>query len=104
MRHTTPLIFGRDGEDYLVVASMGGAPKHPSWYLNLVANPEAQIQVRAEHIAVTAHAQRTTEKPRLWKIMTDRRPNYDTYQTRTERPIPVVSLRPDAGGSASASA
>ena len=72
------------------------------WYLNLVADPEAQIQVRAEHIAVTAHTATDAEKPRLWKIMTEQWPNYDVYQTRTERPIPLVSLRPIAGGSASA--
>jgi deazaflavin-dependent oxidoreductase (nitroreductase family) len=101
---TTPLIFGRDGEDYLIIASQGGAPTHPLWYLNLVADPDAQIQVRAEHIAVTAHAATDAEKPRLWKIMTEQWPNYDVYQTRTERPIPLVSLRPNAGGNASASA
>ncbi len=102
--HTTPLIFARDGGDYLIIASQGGAPRHPFWYLNLVANPEAQIQVRAEHIAVTAHTASEAEKPRVWKIMADQWPNYDTYQTRTERPIPVVSLRPNAGDVASASA
>jgi deazaflavin-dependent oxidoreductase (nitroreductase family) len=104
VRHTTPLIFGRDGEDYLIIASQGGAPNHPSWYLNLVANPEAQIQVHADHIAVTTHTATEAEKPRLWKLMTDVWPNYDTYQTRTERPIPVVSLRPSAGTGSSASA
>src|ERR1019366_4122036 len=91
---TTPLIFERDGEDYLVVASQGGAPKHPSWYLNLLATPEAQIQVRAEKIPVTAHSATDAEKPRLWKLMAEIWPNYDTYQARTERSIPVVSLRP----------
>lgn len=101
---TTPLIFGKDGEDYLIIASQGGAPTHPLWYLNLVADPEAQIQVRAEHIAVTAHTATDAEKPRLWKIMTEQWPNYDVYQTRTERLIPLVSLRPNAGGSASAPA
>jgi len=99
---TTPLIFGQDGEDYLIIASQGGAPTHPLWYLNLVANPEAQIQVRAEHIAVTARTASDAEKPRLWKIMTEQWPNYDVYQTRTERPIPLVSLGPIAGGRASA--
>ena len=51
---TNALIFGRDGDDYLVVASMGGAPTHPNWYRNLLAHPSAEIQVRAEHISVTA--------------------------------------------------
>jgi deazaflavin-dependent oxidoreductase (nitroreductase family) len=93
-RRTSALIFGRDGDDYLVVASTGGAPRHPSWYLNLVANPEAEIQVMAEVIPVTARTASDEEKPRLWKIMTDSWPNYDVYQTRTERVIPLVVLSP----------
>ena len=93
-RRTSALIFGRDDDDYLVVASTGGAPKHPSWYLNLVANPEAEIQVMAEVIPVTARTASDEEKPRLWKIMTDSWPNYDVYQTRTERVIPLVVLSP----------
>jgi deazaflavin-dependent oxidoreductase (nitroreductase family) len=92
--HTTPLIYGRDGDDYLVVASMGGAPKHPNWYGNLVAQPSAQIQVRAEHVGVTARTAGEDEKPRLWKIMTDLWPNYGAYQSRTDRVIPVVVLTP----------
>ena len=93
-RRTTPLIFGRDGDDYLVVASMGGLPEHPQWYLNLVADPHIEIQVKSEHIPVTARAADDTEKPRLWKVMTDVWPNYDAYQARTERVIPVVVLSP----------
>jgi deazaflavin-dependent oxidoreductase (nitroreductase family) len=91
---TSALIFARDGDDYLVVASMGGAPKHPSWYLNITANPAAEIQVKAEHIPVTAHTASAEEKPRLWQIVTEVWPNYDVYQTRTEREIPVVVLSP----------
>src|SRR5262245_15398981 len=62
---TSALIFARDGEDYLVVASTGGAPVHPSWYLNLVANPDAEIQVKADHLPVTARTASADEKPRL---------------------------------------
>src|ERR1700761_417823 len=91
---TSPLIFARDGDDYLIVASMGGAPKHPAWYLNLQANPEAEIQVKADQLAVVAHTASAEEKPRLWKIVTEVWPNYDTYQARTDRNIPVVVLRP----------
>lgn len=91
---TSALIFGRDGDDYLVVASMGGAPRHPSWYLNLQANPTATIQVRADELAVVARTASTDEKPRLWKIMTEVWPNYDVYQSRTDRDIPVVVLTP----------
>lgn len=91
---TSALIFGRDGDDYLVVASMGGAPRHPSWYLNLQADPTATIQVRAEEMPVVARPASADEKPRLWKIMTQVWPNYDVYQSRTDRDIPVVLLTP----------
>jgi deazaflavin-dependent oxidoreductase (nitroreductase family) len=91
---TTPLIFAADGDDYLVVASMGGAPEHPQWYRNLLANPRAEIQVKAEFIPVTARTASPDEKPRLWSIVRDAWPNYDVYQSRTERVIPVVVLTP----------
>lgn len=93
---TTPLIFGRDGEDYLVVASMGGAPKHPQWYLNLSQDPEVRLQVRAEVFGATARTATVEEKPRLWGIVTGVWPNYDAYQSRTDRDIPVVVLTPKA--------
>ena len=91
---TSALIFGRDGDDYLIVGSMGGAPKHPSWYHNLTANPDAEIQVRGDHIPVTTRTASDDEKPRFWQIMTEVWPNYDVYQTRTDRSIPVVVLSP----------
>ncbi|GAA2410318.1 nitroreductase family deazaflavin-dependent oxidoreductase [Actinomadura vinacea] len=91
---TIAIIYGRDGNDHLLIASRGGAPKHPHWYLNLQANPEAEIQVKSEIIQVTAHTAAEAEKPRLWKIMTGIWPNYDVYQERTDRIIPVVVLRP----------
>jgi deazaflavin-dependent oxidoreductase (nitroreductase family) len=93
---TTPLIYGRDGDDLLVVASMGGAPQHPNWYRNLLAHPAAQIQVRADHVEVMARTAGEDEKPRLWRIVTDQWPNYDVYQSRTDRVIPVVVLSPSA--------
>jgi deazaflavin-dependent oxidoreductase (nitroreductase family) len=94
---THALIFGQDGDDYLIVASMGGAPQHPQWYLNLVATPEAEIQVRADRLAVTARTAQSRgassgERARLWKIMAAIWPNYDAYQSRTDREIPVVVL------------
>ena len=85
---TSPLIFARDGDDYLVVASMGGAPMHPQWYLNLVADPHAEIQVKAERIPVVARTASPDEKPRLWQIVRDVWPNYDVYQSRTDRRSP----------------
>jgi deazaflavin-dependent oxidoreductase (nitroreductase family) len=93
---TTPLIFGRDGDDYLVVASMGGAPQHPNWYRNLLADPSAQIQVRGEHLDVSAQTADDAAKPRLWGIVTEVWPNYDVYQSRTDRVIPVVVLSPSS--------
>ena len=91
---TSPLIFGRDGDDYVIVASMGGMPKHPQWYLNITADPEAEIQVKGDRIPVVARTASDDEKPRLWRIMTEEWPNYDVYQGRTDRVIPVVVLTP----------
>jgi deazaflavin-dependent oxidoreductase (nitroreductase family) len=91
---TTPLIHARDGDDYLVVASMGGAPEHPNWYRNLLADPSARIQVRSEHVDVEARTASEDEKPRLGGIVSEQWPNYDVYQTRTDRVIPVVVLSP----------
>ena len=98
---TSALIFGRDGDDYLIVGSMGGAPKHPSWYLNLSANPDVEIQVRGDCIPAVARTASDDEKSRLWQIMTEVWPNYDVYQTRTDRSIPVVVISPQerSGGS-----
>ena len=91
---TTPLIYARDGEDYLVVASMGGAPRHPHWYRNLLVDPSASIQVRADCVDVAARTADEDEKARLWAIVAGQWPNYDTYQSRTDRVIPVVVLTP----------
>ena len=93
-QRTSALIFGTDGDDFLVVASMGGAPSHPQWYLNLQANPQAEIQVKADVIAVVARTASASEKPRLWDIVRGVWPNYDVYQSRTDRDIPVVVLSP----------
>jgi deazaflavin-dependent oxidoreductase (nitroreductase family) len=91
---TTPLIFARDGDDHLVVASMGGAPLHPAWYLNLQADPRAEIQVKGDRLEVVARTASDEEKPRLWGVVTEQWPNYDAYQSRTDRVIPVVVLSP----------
>jgi deazaflavin-dependent oxidoreductase (nitroreductase family) len=88
----TALIYGRDGDRYLVVGSNGGAKKHPSWYLNLTENPEVQVQVGADRFAARALTAATEEKPRLWRSMASIWPEYDRYQARTERDIPVVIL------------
>lgn len=89
-----PLIYGRDGEDYVLVASKGGYPKNPGWYDNLVANPECELQVWDEVIPVTARTGTAEDKKRVWPIMTKAWPGYDDYQKGTARDIPVVLLRP----------
>jgi len=89
---TTPLIYGRDGDRYLVVASRGGAPKHPQWYLNLEANPGVAIQVGAEKFKARAGAASGAERDRLWKTMAAIWPAHNDYQARTERQIPLVVI------------
>jgi deazaflavin-dependent oxidoreductase (nitroreductase family) len=91
-QRTTPLIYGTHGDDYLVVGSQGGAPKHPAWYLNLSEDPEVEVQVKGDRFKARARTARPEEKPELWKIMTADWPYYDDYQKRTEREIPVVVL------------
>jgi len=87
-----PLIYGKSGDDYLVVASKGGAPQHPAWYLNLEANPEVEVQVKGEQFPARARTATSDEKVTLWPIMTKEWPAYDEYQRKTDRDIPVVVL------------
>ncbi len=94
-QRSNALIFGRHGDDHLVVGSKGGAPKPPSWYLNLQANPEVQVQVKGDRFAAHARTAGADEKPELWKIMTAVWPDYDAYQRRAGREIPVVILTRD---------
>ena len=89
---TSALIFGRDGDDLLLVASQGGAPTHPNWYHNLSADPDVEVQVQGDVFPATARTASDDEKARLWSIMTEVWPNYDSYQERTDRQIPVVVL------------
>jgi deazaflavin-dependent oxidoreductase (nitroreductase family) len=89
---TTPLIHRTDGDRWVVVASKGGAPANPSWYENLLADPEATIEVLAETIPVVASTAQGEERARLWSLMAEVWPAYDDYQARTEREIPVVIL------------
>ena len=89
-----PLIYGRDGRDYVIVASKGGAPDHPGWYKNLLAHPDAKVQVRGELIAVTARTGSAEDKRRVWPVMTAQWSPYDEYQRKTAREIPVVLLGP----------
>ena len=92
LSRTTPLIYSRDGDRYLVVASRGGAPAHPDWYENLVAQPEVRVQVMADRFTARARTATAAEKPALWKTMTAIWPAYNGYQARTTREIPLVII------------
>ena len=87
-----PLICGFDGDRCVVVASKGGAPAHPVWYLNLEAEPRCQVQVKADRFDAVARSVEGDERARLWSLMTDVWPSYDDYAERTTREIPVVVL------------
>jgi len=90
---TTPLIYGRSGDDYLIVASKGGADEPPAWYLNIQAHPDdVEIQVKGDRFKVRPHDAGPDEKPDMWKTMTSEWPAYDEYQENTDREIPVVVL------------
>jgi deazaflavin-dependent oxidoreductase (nitroreductase family) len=89
---TTPLIHRTDGDRWVVVASKGGAPAHPSWYENLLADPDVTIEVPGETIRVRASTAQGDERERLWALMVEVWPAYDDYQTKTDREIPIVVL------------
>jgi len=90
---TTPLIYGRSGDDYLIVASNGGSAAPPAWYLNIQENPgDVEIQVKGDRFKARARDATPDEKPEMWKTMTAEWPAYDEYQERTDREIPVVVL------------
>jgi len=90
---TLPLIFGTSGSDYVVVASKGGAPEHPAWYLNLEANPKVQVQVKADKFTAQAHTANEKERAALWPKMVEIYGPYTDYQKKTDRQIPVVVLK-----------
>jgi deazaflavin-dependent oxidoreductase (nitroreductase family) len=89
---TTPLIHCTDSGRWVVVASKGGAPHHPAWFLNLESDPNATIQVKDEVIPVRASVAEGEERQRLWQMMAAAWPAYDEYQQKTRREIPVVIL------------
>lgn len=91
-QRTTPLLYVEEGDRYVVVASDGGARSHPAWYLNLRNNPAATIQVGGDKLAVTADTAGPEERGRLWRRVTQMWPQYDDYQAKTRREIPVVIL------------
>lgn len=92
-RHRTALIYGEDGGDYVIVASKGGAPADPAWYLNLTANREVEVQVGDDVFTAVAETVNDAERARLWPGMAKIWPDYDEYAKKTDRKIPVVVLR-----------
>jgi deazaflavin-dependent oxidoreductase (nitroreductase family) len=91
-QRTTPLIYGRDGDNYVIVASKGGSDEPPAWYLNLAAEPRVELQVMGDRFEAKARTAGAEEKPALWETMVAEWPSYDEYQRNTEREIPVVVL------------
>lgn len=91
-QRTNALIYGRDGDDYLVVASKGGAPRPPAWFVNLTAQPEVEVQVKGDKFRARARTATADEKPRMWREMVGHWPAYEDYQRKTTREIPVVVL------------
>ncbi len=89
-----PLIYGEAGGGYVVVASKGGMPTHPAWYLNLCAQADVKVQVAAKKLRAVARTAEGAERASLWQQMAKIYPPYDDYQARTEREIPVVVLDP----------
>ncbi|CAG7592086.1 MULTISPECIES: nitroreductase family deazaflavin-dependent oxidoreductase [Rhodococcus] len=90
----SPLLFLEDGDRIILVASQGGLPKHPMWYLNLRANSEVTVQVKSRVRPMTAHVADPEERARLWPRLVDMYPDFDNYQAWTDRTIPVVVCDP----------
>jgi F420H(2)-dependent quinone reductase len=93
-KRTSPLVYVRDGEDVVLVASKGGYPKSPGWFHNLKANPDTKVQIGSEHRQVHAHVADPEERKRLWPMALKTYGGYADYQKRTERKIPLVILTP----------
>ena len=94
-RRTSPLLYVRDGENLVIVASKGGFPKHPAWYHNLVANPDTTVQVGSRQLPVHARVATDEEYPRLWKLAVAGYRGYEDYAVRSKgRKIPLVVLEP----------
>jgi len=89
---TTPLIYAPYGDAYTIIASKGGTDEPPAWYLNLTADPEVEVQVKADRFKARARTASEDEKPGIWKTMVAEWPAYDDYQASTERVIPAVVL------------
>ena len=99
-KRTSPLLYVMDGEDFVIIASKGGAAAHPAWYLNLRANPVATVEIGDREVQVEAEVADPEEKTRLWQKMVEMYPAYDDYQRKTGREIPLLILHPVEWGGA----
>ena len=89
---TTPLVYSKDGDRLVIIASMGGAPKHPAWYLNLAANPGVTVELGTEKFAASASSAEGAERDRIYAQQAEMMPAFAEYQQKTTRRIPVVLL------------
>ena len=89
-----PLVFARDAENVILIASKGGYPKNPAWFYNLKANPDTKIQIGSKRIDVRARVAEPQEYDRLWKLAVGVYGGYEDYRRRTDRQIPLVVLEP----------
>ena len=96
-KRTSPLLYVRDGEDLVIVASKGGYPKHPAWYHNLIANPDTTVQVGSHRLSVHARVAKPEERDRLWQMAVESYGGYEDYAVRSKgREIPLIVLEPRA--------
>lgn len=93
---TVPLLFATDGDRFIVAASNGGSPRHPSWFLNLLADPGVEVQLRSRTRRLRARVAGPEERERLWELLVALYPRYERYRRRTSREIPLVVLEPHA--------
>ena len=92
--YTSPLVYTRDGDNYVIIASKGGAPEDPQWFHNLVANPDITVEVGTETVPVRARVAEGDERDRLYQAQADAMPNFAEYAKATDRVIPVVVREP----------
>jgi F420H(2)-dependent quinone reductase len=91
---TTPLMYLRDGENYVIIASNNGRDRHPAWFYNLQASPQVEIEIPGKRLQATASVASPDERDHLWPILVAKAPFYDGYRKKTSRSIPMVFLKP----------
>ena len=90
--YTSPLVYSKDGDRYVIIASKGGAPNNPSWYHNLIAHPEVTVEIGTEKFTAKAHEVKGAERDRLFEAQAKMMPVFSEYQQKTARKIPVIVL------------